>query len=118
MPTYEYRCPKGHEFEVVQKMSDEPGAECPRCGKAAERLISGGGGLLFKGDGFYITDYRSEDYRKKAEKDGKAAKDGKPEKAAASDSSEAKPTAKTTSSEASPSSPSTTESSSAKKDTD
>lgn len=79
MPTYEYRCPKGHEFEVVQKMSDEPGAECPRCGADAERLISRGGGLLFKGDGFYITDYRSKEYKKSAEADSKPEKP-KPEK--------------------------------------
>jgi putative FmdB family regulatory protein len=67
MPTYEYRCPKGHEFELFQRMSDEPVASCPTCGKPAQRLLSGGGGLLFKGEGFYITDYRSADYKKKAE---------------------------------------------------
>ena len=67
MPTYEYRCRDcGREFDVFQRMSDEPGAPCPACSAAAERLISGGAGLLFKGDGFYITDYRSDDYRKKA----------------------------------------------------
>ena len=67
MPTYEYRCRDcGREFEVFQRMSDEAGAPCPACNAAAERLISGGAGLLFKGDGFYITDYRSDDYRKKA----------------------------------------------------
>ena len=66
MPTYEYRCPDGHEFELFQRMSDEPGADCPECGKRAERLLSGGGGLLFKGEGFYITDYRSAEYKKKA----------------------------------------------------
>lgn len=66
MPTYEYRCPKGHEFEVFQRMSDEPVAACPECGANAERLLSAGGGLLFKGEGFYITDYRSSDYKKKA----------------------------------------------------
>lgn len=66
MPTYDYECPKGHRFEVFQKMSDEPVAECPQCGEAARRMISGGAGFLFKGEGFYITDYRSEEYRKKA----------------------------------------------------
>lgn len=66
MPTYEYDCPKGHRFELFQKMSDEPVAKCPECGAKATRRISGGAGFLFKGDGFYITDYRSEDYRKKA----------------------------------------------------
>ena len=57
MPTYEYRCPNGHAFEKLQKMSDKPRAKCPVCGKPAERLISGGAGLVFKGSGFYITDY-------------------------------------------------------------
>ena len=47
-------------------MSDEPGAPCPECGEPAERQISAGGGFLFKGEGFYITDHRSEDYKKKA----------------------------------------------------
>lgn len=70
MPTYEYRCPKGHRFDVFQKMSDDPVAECPECGVPAERLISGGAGFLFKGGGFYITETRSEDYRKKASKEG------------------------------------------------
>lgn len=67
MPTYDYRCREcGRDFEVFQRMSDRPGASCPACGAAAERLISGGAGLLFKGDGFYITDYRSKEYREKA----------------------------------------------------
>jgi putative FmdB family regulatory protein len=67
MPTYEYRCPAcQHEFEQLQKMSDEPGAACPECGAPAERLLSGGAGLLFKGSGFYITDYRSDSYKKAA----------------------------------------------------
>lgn len=71
MPTYEYRCPQGHEFELFQRMSDDPVADCPECGQAAERLLSAGGGLLFKGDGFYITDYRSADYKKKAQAESK-----------------------------------------------
>ncbi len=70
MPTYEYRCPELHEFELFQRMSDEPVARCPVCGKQAERLLSGGGGLLFKGEGFYITDYRSSEYKKKAREEG------------------------------------------------
>ncbi len=57
MPTYEYQCPKGHAFELFQKMSDKPRAKCPTCGKPAVRKISGGAGLVFKGSGFYITDY-------------------------------------------------------------
>ena len=69
MPTYEYRCPEGHEFELFQPMSAEPWAECPECAKTAERLLSGGAGLIFKGEGFYITDYRSEAYKKAASAD-------------------------------------------------
>ena len=69
MPTYEYRCPNGHEFEQFQRMSEPPVATCPVCGAQAERQLSGGAGLLFKGSGFYITDYRSESYKKAAEAD-------------------------------------------------
>ena len=60
MPTYEYRCRAcGHTFERFQKMSDDPVSTCPDCGEEeAERLISSGGGLVFKGSGFYATDYR------------------------------------------------------------
>lgn len=66
MPTYDYECPKGHRFEVIQRMSDKPTATCPKCKARARRQISGGAGFLFKGQGFYITDYRSEEYKKKA----------------------------------------------------
>jgi putative FmdB family regulatory protein len=59
VPTYEYRCPKGHDFEhFVLRISEAQSAmRCPTCGETAERKISAGGGLLFKGSGFYITDY-------------------------------------------------------------
>ena len=57
MPTYEYQCPEGHVFDKFQKMTDKPRAKCPVCGKTATRRISGGAGLVFKGSGFYITDY-------------------------------------------------------------
>jgi putative FmdB family regulatory protein len=59
MPTYEYRCPDGHDFEkFVQKISlASSELPCPVCGKMADRRISAGGGLVFKGSGFYITDY-------------------------------------------------------------
>jgi putative FmdB family regulatory protein len=59
MPTYEYRCPDGHDFEkFVQKISlASAELPCPVCGKTAERQISAGGGFVFKGSGFYITDY-------------------------------------------------------------
>jgi putative FmdB family regulatory protein len=57
MPTYEYVCAGGHAFELVQRMSDKPVRKCPSCGARAERKLSGGAGLIFKGSGFYITDY-------------------------------------------------------------
>jgi putative FmdB family regulatory protein len=87
MPTYEYRCPNGHHFELFQRMSDEPTARCPQCGVLSERLLSGGAGFLFKGNGFYITDYRSDSYKKEASKEAPSdasppAKGGEKEKAA------------------------------------
>jgi putative FmdB family regulatory protein len=66
LPTYEYECEKcHHQFEQVQKMKDEPVKTCPACGGKVRRLISGGGGFLFKGNGFYITDHRSASYKSK-----------------------------------------------------
>ncbi len=59
MPTYEYRCKEcGHQFEEFQNITAEPIKECPACQGKVERLISGGTGLIFKGSGFYITDYQ------------------------------------------------------------
>lgn len=59
MPTYAYRCPScGHEYERFQKITDKTLAKCPECGTRGERQISGGAGLVFKGSGFYITDYK------------------------------------------------------------
>src|SRR6476646_7930896 len=82
MPTYEYSCEKcGGAFEIVQSMRDEALKECPKekCqqkkwghGKV-KRLIGTGAGLIFKGSGFYITDYRSDSYREAAKKDAPAA---------------------------------------------
>jgi putative FmdB family regulatory protein len=69
MPTYEYRCAQGHEFEQFQRMSDDPLDSCPECGAEAQRLLSAGAGFLFKGSGFYITDYRSDSYREGAKRD-------------------------------------------------
>ena len=59
MPTYEFRCPKGHDFEkFYRSIGSAPGeVACPACGSIAERQLSAGGGLVFKGSGFYITDY-------------------------------------------------------------
>lgn len=68
MPTYEYRCPRGHEFEKFSpRMTSHPSATCPKCGKRARRLISGGAGLVFKGSGFYITDYKRGGEKRDAE---------------------------------------------------
>jgi putative FmdB family regulatory protein len=59
MPTYEYRCKMcGYQFEVFQRISEEPVKKCPRCGKPVERMISAGMGIIFKGTGFYSTDYK------------------------------------------------------------
>ena len=83
MPTYEYSCKKcGHEFELLQSMSARPLTTCPEdlCGKKkwgrglVGKKISSGAGLLFKGSGFYITDYRSEGYKQSAKKDATPAK--------------------------------------------
>lgn len=71
MPTYDYTCDAcEHTWEEFQSMSAEPTKKCPTCGKKkARRLIGPGAGLLFKGSGFYITDYRSENYKKGASAD-------------------------------------------------
>ncbi len=75
MPTYEYECGAcGHRFEKYQSMIEKAIKKCPECGKAkAERIISGGAGVLFKGSGFYQTDYRSKGYQEAAKKDKPAA---------------------------------------------
>ena len=68
MPTYDYKCDAcGHAFEKFQSIKAAPIRKCPKCGKSkVRRLISTGAGLIFKGSGFYITDYRSESYKEKA----------------------------------------------------
>ena len=75
MPTYDYRCNAcGHQFELFQSMKDAPKKKCPECAKnALERLIGLGGGVLFKGGGFYETDYRSDSYKKAAAADKPAS---------------------------------------------
>lgn len=67
MPTYEYECKScHHRFEKLQSITAKAAAPCPRCRKPSKRLISSGAGILFKGSGFYATDYRSAGYKKKA----------------------------------------------------
>jgi len=73
MPTYEYICDKcKHEFERFQSIKSRPVRKCPKCGKlSVQRLIGAGAGIIFKGSGFYQTDYRSEGYKKAAESEKK-----------------------------------------------
>lgn len=68
MPTYDYVCDAcGHEFELFQSITENPKRKCPACGRQKlRRLIGTGAGILFRGSGFYATDYRSESYRKAA----------------------------------------------------
>ncbi len=89
MPTYEYRCPDGHEFEkFVQKISlASSELPCPVCGKIAERRISAGGGFVFKGSGFYITDYGKDGKKDlRANAAAASAKDGSAKSEAGSSS--------------------------------
>ena len=77
MPTYEYECAKcGDRFEIFQKMTDEPVEACPKCGARPQRLIGLGGGIIFKGPGFYATDYKNA----KAKDDKKVCPDAKSDK--------------------------------------
>jgi putative FmdB family regulatory protein len=71
MPTYDYSCDAcDHEFEVFESITAEPQKKCPKCKKKKlRRLFGAGGGLIFKGSGFYQTDYRGESYKKAAEAD-------------------------------------------------
>ena len=70
MPTYQYECRAcGHAFEQVQSIKAAPLRRCPKCRGAVKRLIGTGGGLLFRGSGFYITDYRSSSYKEQAKKE-------------------------------------------------
>ncbi len=88
MPTYEYVCPEGHAFDKIQRMIEKPRAKCPVCGRAATRKISGGAGLVFKGTGFYITDYGKDG---KGPRKAPVESEGKPsEKSSEAKSSDAK----------------------------
>jgi len=76
MPTYDYECQAcGHVFEKFQSITAPPIRQCPACGKnKVRRLIGTGGGLIFKGSGFYATDYRSASYKKAAKSQSKSEK--------------------------------------------
>jgi len=79
MPTYEYECKKcGHRFEKFQKMTDEPVSRCTECNGKVSRIIGLGGGVIFKGPGFYTTEYRSENYKKRAKEEKQGAGAGNP----------------------------------------
>lgn len=98
MPTYEYECPEGHAFEKFQKINDKPRAKCPVCGRPGTRKISGGAGLVFRGSGFYITDYGKDGKgprKPETDKPAKAAEGtgaaGGAESKAKSESSSSKP---------------------------
>ena len=90
MPTYEYECKDcGHSFDLFQSMTEKHLEKCPQCGGVLRRLIGKGTGIIFKGAGFYATDYRSSDYHKKAKEeagkvekkdDKKATSESKPKK--------------------------------------
>ena len=85
MPTYDYKCSDcGHAFEAFHSMSAEPLSVCPECRGKVKRLIGAGAGLIFKGSGFYETDYRSADYTKAASADKPKAAAAKKDKKSAS----------------------------------
>lgn len=90
MPTYEYQCQKCQKtFDIFQSMKDAPLTTCPdkKCKGKVKRLIGTGAGLIFKGSGFYITDYRSEGYKQAAKKDDSSSSSSKPADKPKSDSS-------------------------------
>ena len=77
MPTYEYKCLDcGIQFDRFQSITEDPIQECPECSGRTKRLIGAGAGLIFKGSGFYITDYRSEGYKESAKKDKESSSSG------------------------------------------
>lgn len=83
MPTYDYKCQAcGHAFEKFQPITARAVRKCPRCGRRkVKRLIGAGAGIIFRGSGFYQTDYRTDAYRKAAEKDKPPSAKDKPDKA-------------------------------------
>lgn len=109
MPTYEYKCEAcGHTFEKFQSITAAPIKKCPECGKSkVRRLIGTGAGLLFKGSGFYITDYRGDAYNKAAKADSSSSTGGESKSGGESKNGEAaKPAA---SSDSAPTTPAKSE---------
>lgn len=94
MPTYDYKCDAcEHAWELFQSIKAEPEKKCPACGKKkARRLIGAGAGLIFKGSGFYLTDYRSKSYNDaaKADKSASESASSKSDSSAKSDSGSSK----------------------------
>lgn len=93
MPTYDYECDAcGHKLEIFQSITAEPLNKCPECKKKKlRRLLGTGAALMFKGSGFYTTDYRSEGYKKRAEADKKSSEGGSSESSKSSDSGSTQP---------------------------
>jgi putative FmdB family regulatory protein len=93
MPTYDYRCEAcGHELEVFQNISEAPKRKCPACKKSKlKRKIGGGAGFLFKGSGFYLTDYRSDSYKKGAQAEQKPGENGASAPSSGADAAAKKP---------------------------
>ncbi len=95
MPTYDYQCTKcGYKFHLFQAITAKPKTRCLKCKSIAQRLISGGGGIIFKGSGFYVTDYKKKEQREQetepkesaAKKESDSSSDIKSEKPDAKDS--------------------------------
>lgn len=74
MPTYEYKREDGSTFEVWQGINDEPLTECPETGQKVKRVITGGAGVVYKGDGWYVTDYKDTDRKEKSRKEKEESK--------------------------------------------
>ena len=95
MPNYDYQCERcGHRFEVFQSMKDEKLTDCPQeeCEGPVKRLLGTGAGIIFKGGGFYETDYRSESYKNGAKRDADASKPAESKGATESGASKSKST--------------------------
>ncbi len=97
MPTYEYKREDGSTFEVQQGINEDALKVCPETGQQVKRIISGGGGVVYKGEGWYVTDYKNNDRKEKAkaekkspEKDKKSSKKNSSESKKATDSGKAK----------------------------